>query len=704
MLDVSKLCRTELEKINFDTIKTNKKIEYLNIESAFDIETSSVKLMNDEKSAFMYIWMFGIGFENEVYYGRTWEEFLELCKLLQNVYGLCAEKRLIVYVHNLGYEFQFMQHYFEWLDVFAIGERKPIKALTTYGIEFRDSYILSGYSLQKTSENLQKNRVNKMVGDLDYSLIRTPKTELTEKELGYCENDIRVVNAYINEQIQMYKDITKIPLTNTGRVRSYVRHNCYYTDTNHRKTSRGKYHRYRKIMMDLTLDSGIYTQLKNAFMGGFTHANANYTGVLLEKVTSIDFTSSYPSVMLCEQFPMSRAKKVEVKTMQQLDFYCRKYCLVFEAKFTNIRSKITQENYLSESKCYILKNPTINNGRVNKADELAITITNVDYEIIQQCYEWDELEVSNVNRFHKGYLPKSIIESILKLYEDKTVLKDVEGKEVEYLLSKGMLNSVYGMCVTDVVKDESLYVEGEWSTGKPNVDELIEKYNESRNRFLYYAWGIWVTAYSRKNLWTGIIAMGDDYVYSDTDSIKCLNYDKHSNYIKWYNDNTIKKLELMCEHYKLDKKLLSPKTIKGETKLIGIWDYEGTYERFKTLGAKRYLVQEGDRLHLTVAGLSKQNGIQYMIEKCDGDFEKVFKMFNDQLYIPKEKTGKMTHTYIDEKMKFKITDYKGNEAIISVESGIHLENCEFTLSISKQYGEFIRNFMKGYLYKGVKYE
>lgn len=701
MLDISKIDREYLESLNITTIKTNKKIEYLNIESAFDIETTSVKIQ-DEKSAFMYIWMFGIGYGNDVFYGRTWEQFIELCQLLQQTFNLSKDKRLIIYVHNLGYEFQFMRKYFQWEEVFSVGERKPIKALTTLGIEFRDSYILSGYSLQKTAENLSTHKVEKMVGDLDYSLIRTYVTPLTKEEMGYCENDIIIVNAYINEQISQYGDISKVPLTNTGRVRSYVRNECYYTSKNHRKSGKGKYTRYRKIMMDLTLDEQTYKQLKRAFMGGFTHSNAMHTGKTLQNVTSIDFTSSYPSVMLAEQFPMSSAKQVEVKTVKELEWYCERYCMLFEIKFTNIRSKIPQENYISESKCYILQNPIINNGRVYSADELAITLTDVDYDIISQCYEWDEISISNANRFHRGYLPKSIIESILKLYEDKTVLKDVAGKEVEYLLSKGMLNSVYGMCVTDIVKDNHVYID-EWDKEPANVEEQIDKYNNSKNRFLYYAWGVWVTAYSRRNLWTGILALEDDYVYSDTDSIKLLNYEKHTDYIEWYNHMTISKLEKMCEHYKLDKKRLHPKNQKGSVKTLGIWDYEGTYDNFKTLGAKRYLVEENGKFQLTVAGLSKQNGINYMLKQCNNDSEKVFKMFNDNLYIPANETGKMTHTYIDEKQEFMIQDYLGNESFISVESGVHLESCEFTLSISKQYGTFLNSFINGYLYKGVKH-
>ena len=108
MRDVKYLTKEYLQSLNISTIRTNKKITYLNIESAFDIETTSIKLSDDSKSAFMYIWMFGIGYGNEVFYGRTWQEFSDMCKLLKETFDLSDEKRLVVYVHNLGYEFQFI--------------------------------------------------------------------------------------------------------------------------------------------------------------------------------------------------------------------------------------------------------------------------------------------------------------------------------------------------------------------------------------------------------------------------------------------------------------------------------------------------------------------------------------------------------------------------------------------------------------------
>lgn len=684
-----------------DVIRTNKKVDYINLPCGFDIETTSMKV-GENKTAFMYIWAIGIGHGTGVYYGRTWGEFVDVCEMLSEQLELSSSKRLVIYVHNLGYEFQFMRKYFNWSQVFAVGERKPIKAICDLGIEFRDSYILSGFSLANTAKNLTTHKVEKMVGDLDYSLIRTSETPLTPAEMKYCENDIAIITAYISEQIALYGDVTKIPATNTGRVRKHVRHECYYTDTNHRKSSKSKYFRYRKIMNDLTIDIDTYIQLKRSFMGGFTHANANHSGKTLTDVSSIDFTSSYPAVMVSEKFPMSRFKEVTITSVKQLEEHCAKYAMVFDIKFHNLQCKLNQETYISESKCSALVSPVINNGRVVSALVMATTITEIDFDIISQVYTWTGVEIANARYAHKNYLPKSIIKSILDLYQDKTVLKDVKGSEVEYMLSKGMLNSIYGMCVTDIVKDNAVY-DDTWQVEKVDILEEIENYNTSKNRFLYYAWGIWVTAYARRNLWTGIVVVGDDYVYSDTDSLKLTNYSKYSGYVEWFDKQIVKKMTDMCAYYKFDEQLLHPKTKDGVVKTLGVWDYEGTYERFKTLGAKRYLTQKGDKLQLTVAGLSKQNGIHYLKELAGGDNAKVFDFFTDELHVPADQTGKMTHTYIDEEMAFSCVDYLGSSSMVNTLSSIHLESCDFTLSIAGQYREFLKNLSNGYIYNGVKH-
>lgn len=683
-------------------IKTKKGIEYLNVESAFDIETTSIK-SGEEKYAFMYIWMIGIGLNNPVVYGRKWEELRYFLLEASEKLELKEERRLPVYVHNLGYEFQFMRKYFNWYDVFAVGERKPIKAPMYGGIEFRDSYILSGYSLENTAKNLNTYKVKKLVGNLDYSLVRHHKTPLTDDELAYCENDILVVMAYIKEEIEQYGDIAKIPMTNTGRVRKYVRNECYQTNGNHKKKSNAKYSKYRKIMQDLTLDVETYHQLKRAFMGGFTHASNKYSGKVLEGVDSVDLTSSYPTVMISEYFPMSRGRKIDITSISQLKEMAEYYCLVFDVKFTGLKNKIGYESYISESRCVVLKSPIIDNGRVFMAEELTTTITEIDFDIIEAIYEWESVSIANVNGFLKGRLPKPIVKSILDLYVKKTELKDVEGYETEYLLAKCMLNSVYGMSVTDVLQDIHEYNNG-WKQLPIDVEGAIEDYNNSKNRFLYYPWGVWVTAYARRNVWSAILNVGEEYVYCDTDSVKMLNYEKHKAFVERYNAWITKRLEKAVSEAGLDASMLAPKNVKGKAKPLGIWEHEGHYRRFKTLGAKRYMYQEGDAFALVVAGLSKQKGMEYIKRKCRGDSVAIFDMFDDSLFIPANETGKMTHTYIDDAATIDVLDYNGDMETVDVESGIHLEPCEFTLSISAQYAKFMQMLKAGYMFNGVKYQ
>ena len=698
-----KLNKKDYEKVSYFDTRTKSIIRYYNIESGFDIETSS-QLYNNEKCSYMYIWVFGIG--EDLYYGRTWEQFGEFMQMLIKQLDITLNNRLIIYIHNLGYEFQFFRKYFEWENVFSVDDRKPIKALIKQGIEFKDSYILSGFSLANLAKNLTKHTIKKLDGDLDYSLIRNSKTTMTDEELEYCKNDVLIILYYINEQISYYKDITKIPMTNTGRVRKFVKEKCYFSDKNHKKSSSGKYKRYKELMQELTLSLEEYQMLKRCFMGGFTHASLNYVGEVIENVTSIDFTSSYPSVMLAEKYPMSKPMKVDLRKENFEDLLKNDdYGLMFDIKIKGLHSKLTYETYLSESKCLVKTNAIINNGRVYKADEIITTITDIDFRIMKQCYSWEEIEIANCYKFYMQYLPKPILESVLELYQDKTTLKDVEGFETEYLLSKGMLNSVYGMTVTDIVRDLIEYIE-EWNIVKPSemdIETQIETYNNSVNRFLYYPWGVWVTAYARLNLWSGILNVGEDYIYSDTDSIKLKNYEKHKPYIEWYNQDLINKLKKMCEFRRIDFNLMKPKTKEGVEKMMGVWDYDGHYTHFKTLGAKRYLVRyDNEDLVLTVAGLSKKNGIEYMNRICNNDYKKVFDMFDDELYIPADETGKNTHTYIDEVMKIQSIDYQGNKEDITIPSSIHLGKCEFTLSISKQYNKFLTDFKDGYLFKNNK--
>lgn len=671
----------ELNKIfpSFEKVVTNKKVGYYNIPAAFDIEVTSFyqgEKIPENKRAIMYIWQFGIF--NLVTTGRTWDSFIKLLDAVSYVLELNSKMRICVYVHNLPYEFQFFRKRLKWKEVFILSERKPVYA-TTGAIEFRCSLKLAGgKSLESVANDLQKYKVKKAVGNLDYNEIRTPKTKLTEKEMLYCENDIRVLLCYIQEKIEQDGDITKIPLTNTGYVRRYCRKECY-----------SKWKSYRGIMENLTIDSSEYSQLKRAFQGGFTHANARYVDKILENVGSHDFTSSYPAVMVLEKFPMSKAvlisNNIDVSQFKELLI---SHCCMFDIEIWDLMPKVLFENPISRSKCFVCENAIVNNGRVVMAEHICTTITEQDFFVYCEFYSWEKFEVKNLRVYEKSYLPRAFVLSILSLYEKKTVLKGVEGEDINYMISKNMINAGYGMMVTDPIRDEIKYEYNEYITAVKNIEDGIERYNSNIKRFLFYPWGVWVTAYARANLFSGILELGDDYVYSDTDSVKSLNTSSHSKYFSSYNAQILKKISQVSEYHKIPISMFSPKTKRGDEKTIGLWDFEGEYSKFKTLGAKRYLTLKDERYSITLAGSNKKKTMQYLL-KTDGPFEN----FTTGLTVPKEYSGRLTLTYIDDETEGDLIDKDGIPYHYHELSSIHMEASDYNLSRSEEFIKYLEGFV-----------
>ena len=277
-------------------------------------------------------------------------------------------------------------------------------------------------------------------------------------------------------------------------------------------------------------------------------------------------------------------------------------------------------------------------------------------------------------------------ESTEKRTQKKTELKGVKGKEKEYVLSKSLLNSTYGMTVTDICKVDNIYLDDDWLFEIPDYDELIEKYNTSKTRFINYAWGIWVTAYCRRDLLMSIFyEFRDDYVYSDTDSIKFRHPEKHMHFIEKYNKQVERDVSAALQRQRLPEDAAAPKTIKGEIKHIGFFEYEGKYDKFKTLGAKRYLTETNGKLSLTCAGLNAVEGAKFISLQ-----PRPFSFFSNRMYIPPDYSGKLTHTYIDDEIQGIKTDKNGNTFTYYEKSCVHLEPQDYDLSIGRAYADFLK--------------
>jgi len=718
-----------------------KKVDYYNIPCSFDIETSSFYYKEDGtqcdyeekerqisanralgldrthdpiKVSTMYVWQFNI--YGRCFMGRTWQEFKQMLKMFRDLMGIDFKRRLIIYVHNLSYETGFIQKQLSIETMFATEMRNVLYFVTKSGFEFRCSFMLSQMSLKHVGEKLLlKYPAKKLVGDLDYNLVRHSLTPLTENEIQYCVNDVRIVTNYIQEQIEQYGKITKIPLTNTGVARIKFRSETLkFPDTN------VKNYAYIDLMRKLTFNTVIEYKLNNqAYMGGFTHANPYYIDCVVENVASFDIVSSYPAVMVMEKYPMGKGVNVKIESLKQLDVYLRQYCLVFRVRFHHLEATFFDDNYISMSKCIInngygkdekgkeIRPPVTANGRlvsVNDKSTVDMVLTNVDFEIIRKTYKWDNIQIGTCYAYEKGYLPTPFIRCLLELYEKKNTLKGNEDKLLEYMISKAIVNSSYGMAGENPIKDIITFdvnnVDNLWTSRQQTDDELLkslEDYNNKSNRFIFFPWAVFITAYARKNLWEGILNINKDYCYSDTDSLKIINYESHLNFFENYKQNVIKKLTRACEYHDIP---LSKVCHKG--RYLGQFDFEGVYPRFKTLGAKRYMVQspcgryaktgeplladviDGAKIYyslsLTVSGVNKYDAVPYLLKKYNYDAGKIFDAFTDGMIIPASYTGKLLHTYIDEETKGIVKDYLGNTYTFHEKTSVHLEPTTYKIS------------------------
>ena len=567
-----------------------KRKKYDNTIYTFDIETTSFLILNNEQipavkylqlskkeqeecifMSNMYIWMFGIN--DEVYYGRTWEEFKGFLIRLEN-WGTDCKK--YVFVHNLAYEFQFLRNIFNMKNVFARKSRKPIKfELEDFNIEFRCSYMMSNCSLEKLAD-VYKLDVKKLVGNLDYSLMRNSKTELTEKELAYCENDCLVVYKYIEKELETYETMKGLPLTSTGHVRKELKNKI-----------EKDYSYINKVRRSVNVDGHVYNLLIDAFAGGYTHANWIYADEVIKNVNSYDFTSSYPYVMLTEKYPASEFRKIGVTKIEQM-----KSCFAYivHVKFTNIKCKY-YNNFISQSKCKKIYKGRYDNGRVIGAEELEIVLTDVDLKFIFETYEFESYEFLECYYSIYDYLPKQFLEFILEKYINKTKFKNVEGKEVEYALEKAKFNSLYGMTVTNNIKDEVIFEnDNGWSEkaiSNEKIQELLEK--EKKLGFLSFSYGVWVTAYARYNLLSNLIKLDEYVIYADTDSLK-LRDGFDIEVINNYNKSVIEKIKKVSNELEIDINKFCPTDSKGIKHELGVFDHDAFYKEFITQRCKKICI------------------------------------------------------------------------------------------------------------------
>ena len=608
----------------------------------------------------MYIWQFSVN--DTVYYGRYLSELLDFIKELSSKH----KYKKYVYVHNLSHDFMYLLNilHFDCDDVFC---RKPYKVVYAYNkqydIEFRCSYFLTNLSLANWGKKIG---LPKLVGELDYNLIRTPETELTEKELDYCTRDCLVVYKGIQKFLEKYGTLEKIPLTQTGEIRKEY------------KKRIGHNFSLLKKIRELIPTEEQYKILRKLYRGGDTHGNYLHVYKTLKNVHSWDITSSYPFSVISEKYPMTPwvLKSFDTETIP-LDK--EHYAYMIHAKLYGVHERHSC-HYISESKCEFYKNEILDNGRILSADYIDLWINELDYEIIQNVYNIDKIVFTEVYYSRKRRLPKELVCFVIELFQQKTQYKDVSGFDDIYMQSKQFLNSVYGMMVSALINSDVTFSQdgdekgNHYSTTDADYDTSIEPYYKRLHKnFLSYSWGVWVTSYSRYNLWQAIQAIGDDIAYYDTDSVKFLN--EHTDFFIEYNRKAKEKGEKAVAIYGLSTTAIAP---NGKECTLGVFENDGEYLEFKTLGAKRYAYKKFDKkenkvvTRITVSGVKKS---AYTI--LDNNLDN----FKDGMNFPRDISGKTIAIRNFTQPDLIWTDYEGKPYKSTQRCGATIRKASYNLNI-----------------------
>lgn len=647
--------------------KESKKrnITYLELPCAFDIETTNIyeldsagKIKKEPRPyAFMYHWQFCL--EDEVCFGRTWQEFKRLLSMLERRMNLSYNHRLVVWVHNLPFEWAFMRQFLEYEEGFFREERQPLKAVTLGGIEFRCSYALSNMKLEKFCENEEGVTHYKLSGDdFDYSKIRTANTTLTEKEMAYCYNDVRGLCECIASRMK-HDTLARMPMTSTGYVRRELRNNV-------KKNKKNRQH-----FKDCAIDAHLYKMCREAFRGGNTHANLDSSDQLLHDVWGYDITSSYPYSIMLPHYPMTKFTKITLNTFKKF-IKEDNYALLMRVRFKNVRYRNTCGiPYIAFSKCLRWAGAkVIDNGRILKAEFLEMTLTDIDYKIIMRDYDIEDLSIDECYASNYGFLPAEIRETNMDYYRKKTLLKDDPEHVYEYVKAKNKLNSIYGCMVMRI--DQSLVTydpeSGQYSAEVPTLEEALTKYYNSRNNFLQYFHGVWITANSRMHLQEMLWTVGKDVVYCDTDSIKGMG-DHH----KDFDTKNADIIEDITKYggFAEDK--------NGGVHFLGVWDNEtkkALYEDFKTLGAKKYVYKQDGKIKSTIAGVSKKIGAEYFTEHGIDAFEVGTKITD---------SGHLTAYYNDDEVHDIIV--KGCK--MTTGANVALINNSYKIGVTEEYSDLL---------------
>lgn len=498
--------------------------------------------------------------------GNNIEDFI---KVLAN-----KKYNYVVYFHNLKFDGEFIFNYLLNNGYECIKDKKDRKSKTFtclisdtgqfYSIEIffdcsnpkhvnkvtiYDSLKILNFSVEKIAKDF-KLPINKLV--IDYDEYREIGHELTKEEIDYIRNDVEIMARALD--IMFKQDLTKMTI-GSDALGSYKKMNTNFKN-------------YFPI-----LPYQIDMDIRRSYRGGFTYLNDKYKGKETGRGIVFDKNSMYPAKMKYEKLPFGEPLFFDGKYEKDnlYDLYIQTISCSFELKENKIPT-IQIKNNLAYLPNEYLKS---SNG-----DIVTLTLTNIDLELFLENYNIYDLT------YHAGWKFKSIkglFSSYIDYWTANKIQAKKDGNSSMYLISKLMLNSLYGKFGLNP------NVRGKYPILDENGVIRYKMYPAETRDGIYIPVASFITSYARADIIKSSQAIrdyslnkyGEDlYVYSDTDSIHCL-----------FDENEPLSDILDIDDYRL-----------------GAWKLESKFTRGKYIRQKCYIEENDDKINVTVAGLPKKLG------------------------------------------------------------------------------------------------
>lgn len=396
-----------------------------------------------------------------------------------------------------------------------------------------------------------------------YEYPRSRNHVLTDKELLYFHNDLKVLAEVLEEHIEHYGLLFK----KTQASQSFNEFEKSF-----------KSWRRRFPPMEENDDKAI----RRAYWGGISYVNPIHQGNDLFDIGVYDINSSYPYQQAYQKLPYGpMVYEYEDKKPDMSKFWI---------------ATVIMEFTLKEGKIPCIPKRAIEEGEIETTDKwlsssegiVVLKFCNIDFELINQSYNFKIYKWKNVKHWSWRVHPE--IQRYIRLNDkEKTKYGKLMKTEANPELlakyksrrqrAKINSNSYYGKFGEEIVKEGKTpyLIEGE----VVYIQDREEVQKMGKRKYLPVA--IATTSWGRFQLVSFANLLGDSFIYCDTDSI---------HYLRHQGDKIVEEAQ-------------KDGLIEIDPQKLGAWDLEGYYDRGRFLRSKCYYEEkfDADYPEVTLAGL-----------------------------------------------------------------------------------------------------